>query len=63
MYLVKPNIFTTRPHKLKNDNTHTHTPIQMLLLPPVGHAHLVEPGCLRTKQALWTVQAKLLEPG
>ncbi len=37
--------------------------MQILLLPLGGHTHLAEPGCLCTKQALWAVQAKLLEPG
>ncbi len=34
---------------------HTHTckcKLQILLLPLGGHAHLAEPGCLCTKQAL-----------
>ncbi len=47
-------------------HTYTHTckcKMQILLLPLGGHAHLAEPGCLCTKQALWAVQAKLLEPG
>ncbi len=48
-------------------NVHTHAckfaNLQIFLLPLGGHAHLTEPGCLYTKQALWAVQAKLLEPG
>ncbi len=55
------NIHTQIHHTHKHTHTHSHTHTQMqmqtLLLP------LAEPGCLYTKQALWTMQAKLLEPG
>ena len=34
-----------------------------ILLPLSGHAHLAEPGCLCTKQALGACASKLLEPG
>ena len=34
-----------------------------ILLPLGGHAHLAEPGCLCTKQALGACASKLLENG
>ena len=34
-----------------------------ILLPLGGHAHLTEPGCLYTKQALEACASKLLENG
>ncbi len=42
---------------------HTHAKMQNAnyLATASGHAHLAEPGCLCTKQALWVVQAKFLE--
>ena len=45
--------------------THTCTckPKQTILLPLSGHAHLAEPGCLCTKQALGACASKLLENG
>ena len=45
---------------------HTHTKkckMQIILLPLSGHAHLAEPGCLCTKQALGACASKLLENG
>ena len=45
-------------------NTHTMQIIlQIILLPLSGHAHLAEPGCLCTKQALGACASKLLENG
>ena len=35
--------------------------MQIILLPLSGHAHLAEPGCLCTKQALGACASKLLE--
>ncbi len=43
-------------------HTHTHTHTNYFATAS-GYAHLAEPGCLCTKQALWAVQAKLLELG
>ena len=37
--------------------------MQIILLPLSGHAHLAEPGCLCTKQALGACASKLLENG
>ncbi len=55
-HICKYHLFYTHTHM------HARTQMQILLLPLGGHAHLAEPGCLCTKQALWAVQAKLLEP-
>ncbi len=43
--------------------SHTHTKASSTGTARGGHAHLAEPRCLCTKQALWAVQAKFLEPG
>ena len=40
-----------------------HTCKMQILLPLGGHAHLAEPGCLCTKQALGACASKLLENG
>ena len=49
MYILNAN--TTHTHKMQNAK------MQILLLPLSGHAHLAEPGCLCTKQALEPVLA------
>ncbi len=70
-FLLKkqPNIWLllkkrSQIHKLMRISQSKHTPKNAILLLPIGgHVYLAEPGCLRTKQALWAVQAKLLKPG
>ena len=42
---------------------HIYMQMQIILLPLSGHAHLAEPGCLCTKQALGASASKLLENG
>ena len=42
---------------------HAYMQMQIILLPLSGHAHLAEPGCLCTKQALGACASKLLENG
>ena len=47
-------------------HAYIHTYMQkklQILLPLGGHAHLAEPGCLCTKQALGACASKLLENG
>ena len=45
-------------------HTYIHANAKMqILLPLGGHAHLAEPGCLCTKQALGACASKLLENG
>ena len=57
----------THTHMHARAHTHTHTQnamqMQIILLPLSGHAHLAEPGCLCTKQALGACASKLLENG
>ncbi len=49
-------------HTDTHTQTNTHTHIYSLATTS-SYAHLAEPGCLCTRQALGAVQAKLLEPG
>ena len=58
----------TRTHARTHARIHTyiHTYIhtnKQILLPLGGHAHLAEPGCLCTKQALGACASKLMENG
>ncbi len=56
------HLICPRTHTHTHTRTHAHTHTNSLATTS-GYVHLAEPGCLCTKQALWAVQAKLLEPG
>ena len=60
----EPKTQTTSPPGPTHTYIHTYihnNAMQIILLPLSGHAHLAEPGCLCTKQALGACASKLLE--
>ena len=65
-YMHTIHTYTTNIHTLQTyiHYKHTYTQyIHYILLPLSGHAHLAEPGCLCTKEALGACASKLLENG